>query len=102
MSTPNRIDSWTLLVSKFKDSIFMNKIRLNEGLNGWTDHRSEDRPQTKETVDRNPFFVSKMAQIITQPNRQSVERVVNEFEKYFSCYETQIGICFELNSLFWI
>ena len=71
----------------------MNKIRLNEGSGGRThDRRPTDDNTDNRSVDKNPFLAAKVTQILTKTSGQSVADVVNEYEKYFSCYETSIGI----------
>ena len=72
----------------------MNKIRLNEEQKGRTDQSSEGN-QSHGFVDKTPFLTAKVVQILTEQNEETIEEVVNEYKKYFSCYETQIGICFE-------
>ena len=61
----------------------MNKIR-NEDL--FKNHYPANR-----SPDRNSYLTAKVTQVITKSNEQSIKDSVNEFEKFFSIYETQIG-----------
>jgi len=94
LMTPNLCEDWTLLVSKFKETIFMNKIRFSDHSKGRHSRDQSLEPSlTRETafVDKNPYFAAKVTQIVTKSDEQVINRSVNEFEKCFNCFETQIG-----------
>jgi hypothetical protein len=91
MMTPFNIESWTLLVCKHRNSIFMNKVRLQNERN----ELNSVNYQNKGLVDRGPYFASKLTSLITKRSDvsidESVDSVLNEFDKYFAIHEPNIG-----------
>ncbi|CAG2109065.1 unnamed protein product [Medioppia subpectinata] len=99
LMTPSLVEDWTLVVTRFKDTIFMNKVRLNED---WKRGRRQPQPAvdsnpsvggdgSKQFVDKNTYFAAKVTQIVTNGDKEANSRAVNEFEKCFNCYESKIG-----------
>ncbi|XP_054156350.1 uncharacterized protein LOC128954777 [Oppia nitens] len=102
LMTPNHIEDWTLLIAKYKNTIYMNKIRFDEDNNRfggrYKSRRDEFSDNLGSPVDNKSFtnnityLATKVTQIITNGDKQAINTAINEYEKYFKCYETNIGV----------